>query len=215
MYQEPDIKIYKGDNTKESLFIEQDVEYTATWDPEILNIDEFNENGSISFDFQNWIFGLRNKWIDRKERSRVDPNFLKIISDQTTKGIITFSQNIDNLAGGTFDMSFLALTKKTKNLEISYTSTLLSFLDKDVISVCQTWHNKTKDRLSTSDVGSCPCNMKSAIFDDDFESDPTCSVTNTECHENVNANHCYLRKVKYVIININQLSYHAHRYVTV
>ena len=218
VYKEPDIKIYKGDNTKELVLIERGIEYHATWDPEILNINEFNENDSISFDIQNWIFGIRqNKLIDRKERTNRD--VLKIISDQTTKGMITFNQDIGNLAGGTFDMSLLVLIKKTKNLKISYTSTLLSFLDKDIISVCQTWYEQTDDKLYSSNVSSCPCNMKSAIFDSDFESDPTCSVTKTECHENVNANHCYLRNIsKYVIIyiRINELlSYYIVMYAAV
>ena len=210
VYKEPDIKIFKGANTKESVFIEKGIEYHATWDPEILNVNEFNETGTITFDFQNWIFGIfQKKWIDRKKRRGVEQDFLKIISNDTTKGIITFNQNIGNLVGTT-DISVLVLIKKTKNLKINFTSTLLSFLPgQSIISFCQTWHDKTREKLSTNNVSSCPCNMKSAIFDSDYESDPTCSVTKTECHENVNANHCYLRNVtgKYVCnhIHINQL----------
>ena len=204
VYKEPDIRIFKNNNTEESVLIEQDKEYIATWDPEILNINEFNETGNITLDFQNWVIGLINdNWIDRKKRRIINQDFLKIISNKTAKGIITFKQNIGNLISGKFDMSLLVLITKTKNLKIYYTSTFVSFLPaKGELSFCQTWHNTTKETLAPTDVSSCPCNMKSAIFDDDFESDPTCSVTKTECHENINANHCYLRNIKGKYVSI-------------
>ena len=196
VYKEPDIRIFKSNNTEESVLIERDREYNATWDPEILNINEFNETGNITLDFQNWIFGLSNNWIDRKKRPTTSQDFLKIISNKTTKGIITFKQNIRRLNLVTFDISVLVLIKKTKNLKINYVSTFVAFLpDPPDKGFCQTWHNTTKETLAPTDVSSCPCNMKSTIFDDDFEFDPTCSVTKTECHENVYSNHCYLRKI--------------------
>ena len=207
MYKEPDIKVFKNSDTEaELVLIEKNMEYYATWDPEILNINEFNENGNINFELQNWIFGRQNKWIDRK--ARTNRNFLRIISKKTTKGIITFKQRIGNLVGGTFDISVLVLVKKTKNLKINYTSKLLSFLPgKGIIRFCQTWRERTTEKVATKNLSSCPCNIKSAIFDNEFESDPTCSVTKTECHENINANHCYLKnmKKKYVSIYVRSM----------
>ena len=169
MYKEPDIKVFKNSDTEAGLvLIEKDREYDATWDPKILNINEFNEIGNINFELQNWIFGQQNKWIDRKKCRGVNPDFLKIISNKTTKGMITFKQDIGNLVGGTFDISVLVLVKKTKNLKINYTSKFLSFLPEPPDKgFCQTWHEQTErtnEIVVTNNLSRCPCNIKICNF---------------------------------------------------
>ena len=176
--------------------VEQRSTYNATWDPELLNVNELNESGQIIF--QNWIFGLRNKWINRAMRPD-NKNSLTIIDDNAVNmGNITFSQNINEFVRSKFDMSLLVLVKNIKNLKIYYASTFLSFLygGNSVRAACMNWYNQSNQGVNIKHFINCPCNAKSVMFDDEFESDPTCSAVKTDCHENVNANRCYLRKTK-------------------
>ena len=206
LYKKPDVKVFNENSGTDTEFalIEYGTKYTAKWDPELLNVNEFNESGNVSFKFQNWIFGIATKnWIDRKKRQRSQSDFLNIIKNETDKGTVTFTQTINQVSLIKFDMSLLVLIKTTKNLEIHYASSLLSFLPKRggltgtkaVINYCQTWHNKTRERLNSAQLTNCPCKMKSVMFNKDFESDPTCSATKTDCHENVDANRCFLKKI--------------------
>ena len=200
------MKIFSENSETDTEFalIEHNTNYTAKWDPEILNVNEFDETGDVSLKFQNWIFGVNLKtWFDRRKRKGSQADFLDIINNETDKGIVTFKQTRNEFSATKFDMSLLVLIKATKNLEIHYASSFLSFLPKRggftgtkaVINYCQTWHNKTKERLNSAQLTNCPCKMKSVMFNKDFESDPTCSATKTDCHENVDANRCYLKKI--------------------
>ena len=217
VYKKPDVKIFKekSDTEAEFALIEYNRMYHATWDPDILNANEFNEPGNITFKLQNWIFGLiRKDWIDRESRSGSQGHFFQIINNNANKGNITFKQNTNRRSNAKFDMSLLVLIKTTKNLEILYLSSFLSFLPKPsgvsgkraITKYCQDWHTKTSEKLSSSRLSNCPCTLTTAMFDNDFQVDPTCSSTKTDCHENVDASRCYVRKIQGMYVRIyNQI----------
>ena len=202
LYKKPDLKIFKTNDTKyETILVEANREYYAMWDPEILDVNELNESCELSL-FQNWIFGLitinglrMKQWFNRAVRQGNQNRFLKIISNETNRGMISFEHIINRKLE--FDLSLLVLVKKTRNLKINYASTFLSFLyDGDTtIEACAKWYQHDK-KLAKGHLSSCPCNMKSAIFDNQYEPDLTCFASKAECHENINANRCYLRRTK-------------------
>lgn len=223
VYRKPDVKIFKESSDTEAEFalIEHNRKYHATWDPDILNANDFNEPGNISFKLQNWIFGaIKKEWIDRESRRGSQGGFLQITDIDATKGIITFKQNNNQFSKPKFDMSLLVLIKATMNLEIYYPSSFLSFLPnpngvtgkKAIANYCQTWHTKTKEKLSASQLFNCPCTLTSAMFDNDFQADPTCSSAKTDCHENIDANRCYVRKIQGMYVSVyNQVCYYFSR----
>ena len=226
LYKKPDVKIFKENSNAETEFalIEHKRIYHATWDPDILSANEFNEPaGNITFKVENWIFGIKaNDWINRREnRNKLSTPFLELVNvTNIDKGTITFRQNTDQRARFKFDMSLLVLIKKTNNLEIYYSSSFLSFLPKPkavsgknvIAGYCQVWHRDTKEKLNSTRLSNCPCTLTSAMFDNDFQADPTCSSTKTDCHENIDASRCYLRKIQGMCVSVcNQILYYCNR----
>ena len=114
-----------------------------------------------------------------------------------------FTQTRNEFKHSNFDISIVALIKRTKHLNITYTSTLFSFMPEfsgtdaaDAISYCDRWLKNTPN-VSSSKLNSCPCNLQSIRGDPEFFIDDTCSSSKSllKCHENVGAERCYLKPI--------------------
>ena len=184
---------------KEFSVIEYERHYNATWLTRKLNQDQFDEGGDISYQFQNF------HWFNEKWRNRGSSVFKRSYTNYS-EGVVTFIQSRKRLAFGKFDISVLVLNKKTKHLNILYTSTLFSFVPNvgggktgaaAIMEYCNTWLTATRDKVSSSALVSCPCNVQSVRGDPDFEIDDTCpsSKPQLKCHENIGAERCYLHQI--------------------
>lgn len=198
VFKEPDIHIYDDSGEKEFAVIDNEQPYTAEWNYEQLNKDQFKENGTISFTLENWFFFLSSRW---NQRTSVQKKF--VILNDYNNGTVQFMQGTNRFAKFQFDISVIVLVKQTKNLKIMYTSSVLSFahklFEKDItresaiVEYCNIWVGESNENVSNSDLEACPCTINAVRFDPDFISDPTCSSTSRECHENIDAFQCYLK----------------------
>ena len=173
--------------------IENEKTYSATWDSEMLNQDEFEENDTISFSVENWWYFFKmDLWVRRQVTK------FEVFETNYTNGSFKFKQLIDRLRTFTFDVSVLVLIKHTKNLDIWYTSTILSFAPKpstnSILEYCDSWFKETNELIEVDDLQSCPCNLESVVLDPEFISDPTCA-DGSDCHENVGAVRCFLKSI--------------------
>ena len=214
MYKEPDVHVYDNNNNSQELdfsIIFNDEPYRATWDFEELSKNQFKENGTIDFVIENWSFmKLRRNsdehiWRKRIRRGRVESPF-QLLDQDYANGTVAFKQKTNLPAQFRFDISLIVLVKKTKNLNILYTSTILSFVPRmfsgedAAIAYCNTWLNESKEVVQRESLQNCPCTMTSVRLDPDFIADPTCSSSVSDCHENVEsktveANRCFLKNV--------------------
>ena len=178
--------------------------YNATWNNNTLNRDELTGTSDIKYELQNWHWFNDQRWRNRNEKQRrnTKPQF-DLNSENYTEGFVTFIQTRNQLRFGTFDISLLALNKITASLSILYTSTLFSFMPNvgegkaGIMQYCRNWFNMTQDKISPTELISCPCNVQTARGDPDFEIDDTCpsSKPKLKCHENVGAETCYIRQI--------------------
>jgi len=209
VYKDPDVHIYDNQENLEFAMLYNDVIYSAKWNTEQFNKDQFKENGTISFDLENWFFLQGRRWIKRRsifQQGRPDPPF-QILDKDYDNGNVTFKQAINKPIRFQFDISLVVLLKKTRNLNILYTSTILSFVPKGfsdqagILEYCTLWLNDLSNTAVQRDnLQNCPCTLTSVRLDPDFTTDPTCSSSSSKCHENVKtenveATHCYIKNV--------------------
>ncbi|XP_065893780.1 uncharacterized protein [Dysidea avara] len=171
----------------------------ARWNSEQVKKDQFKENGTIAFTVENWFFLLGRRWLKRGSRHQFSIRYTDY-----DNGNVTFVQRINRPRIFQFDISVLVLVKHTKNLNIMYTSSILSFAQRlfgqitgetALLEYCNLWFAGSIENVNSSYLETCPCTMEAVRFDPDFISDPTCSSTSRKCHENVNATVCYLKRV--------------------
>lgn len=211
--KKPDIHIFYDGQEQELALIENYKTHKASWNILLINKDQFNEGGDITYQLQNWHW-VRNKWINRAR-------IFTRKSENYSEGVVTFSQERKEFAGGRFDIAVLAINKHTKNLNILYTSTLFSFMPSfikanrsaAVIQYCSRWLKNTTTVLS-SNLISCPCDVQSVRGDSDFKIDDTCPSLKPKlkCHENVGAEKCFIKQIKetyvFIIKHVNFVLYH-------
>jgi len=211
VYKEPDIHIYDKSKEIEFAMIRYKEDYIAKWNHDLFNRDQFKENGTIHFSIENLYFFNNQSWIDRKTFQGSQEPFFQVLSssdeidDDIANGNVTFKQNINVRRGSKFqfDLSVVVLVKKTRHLTINYTSTLFSFVPRlfdttaaSQLGYCDLWLKRTNEAISTTDLQSCPCNVKSVQLDPDYIPDPTCSVSESKCHENLMANQCFIKNIQ-------------------
>jgi len=100
--------------------------YVAKWNSQ-LNKDHFRENGTISFSVEARFFFLGRRWIPHGRFS------FKAFYEDYQNGTISFMQSVNRRRVFGFDVSVLVLIKHTKNLDIIYTSSVLSFLPRSFV----------------------------------------------------------------------------------
>ena len=66
-----------------------------------------------------------------------------------------------------------------------------------ILKYCQNWLRKTNDKINSTKLISCPCNVQTVQKNPDFDIDNTCPSSNPKlnCHENVGAESCYIRQI--------------------
>ena len=151
---------------------------------------------------ENWAFLQGRQWIRRRsefETQSQEPPF-QLLDEDYNNGSAKFKQVTNLPRQFQFDVSLVILCKQTKNLNILYPSTILSFVPKlfsgnnAIFEYCRMWVAQTNDIIISNNLQNCPCTINSVRFDPDFMADPTCS-TGSKCHENVNANRCFIKNV--------------------
>ena len=172
--------------------------------------DDFTgtEANKIKFSIENWLFQIPRmgdaRWLNRQElfRSTIRKQFM-VLANGAINGRFSFKQTTKPFAKIQFGLSIVAVKKQTKYLEILYTSSFLSFVPdilgssgKDAIKeFCHSWNMKTDEIVKPDNLMSCPCTLESAKMNPDLTIDFTCSATEPNCHENVNAHRCFLVSV--------------------
>ena len=101
-----------------------------------------------------------------------------------------------------FDVSVLVLIKHTKNLDIIYTSSVLSFLPRSFVLgnytsdsevYCNWWFTDSYENVDYNALQICPCTMESVRFDPDYIYDSASSLIRQKHYENFGAIRCYLK----------------------
>ncbi|XP_065894428.1 protein mesh-like isoform X2 [Dysidea avara] len=206
VFKTPDVHIYDGDGELEFALIEYGRPHMARWNPEQVKKDQFKENCTITFSVENWFFFLGG-W---QKRGHGLPVF-NIVHTDYDNGNVTFLQRINRPRIFHFEISVIVLVKHTKNLNIMYTSSILSFAQKlfgqftgetALLKYCNLWFAESNEIIKHSALQACPCTVEGIIFDPEFVSDPTCSSFARKCHENINAAVCYLKSLN--VINFGQ-----------
>ena len=217
LHKDPDIKVFNNFSQTQFTLIEHDTVHNGSWNTNELNQDDFDETGEIKFYIENWLFQTIQgvtRWLPRNELIRPTQRlWFKLLRNDSKNGTFSFKQTTRSPAKLRFIISLVALKKVTKNLEILYTSSLLSFVPNlssgsgiDAIKeVCQVWRNKTVDVVNPNDLKSCPCTLESARVDPNLAVDFTCSATERDCHENVRAHRCFLMNLNKMYVSITSL----------
>ena len=60
---------------------------------------------------------------------------------------------------------------------------------------CRRWNTITDEIVKVDNLTNCPCTLESARMNPELVVDFTCSATKPDCHENVNAHHCFLKSI--------------------
>ena len=208
LHKDPDVQIVNNTSGTTFALIEHDETYSGKWKVEELNQDDFNETGEIKFSIENWLFQIHPstkvpRWIRREElRIFLQKTAFKLGENDTDNGSFTFKQDTQTSGRRKFSTEIIVLKKETENLEILYTSSLLSFAPPSnqkgvaaVKDICREWRTKTDEKINNETLTKCPCTLGSAKMDPYLVPDFTCSVVEPDCHENVNAHRCFLMKL--------------------
>jgi len=196
--------------------IEHNTKYKCTWNTEELNQNDYNETGEIKFFIENWLFETHPvtrvaRWVRRRDLPRrAQRLWFQVLGSVTENGTFTFKQTTRLSARIQFDISIIVVKKQTENLKILYTSTLLSFVPdisrfrgrEAIIAYCRLWYHMSNKIVKPE---SCPCTLESAKMDRNLTAGFTCSTTEPDCYENVNAHQCFLKKLdnRYVHMYVN------------
>ena len=185
--------------------------YNGRWNTNELNQNDYNESGEIKFFIENWIFQTSpsTRWFPRHEFVRPTQRlWFKILQSDYNTGLFSFKQTTIARARFDLDISIITVRKQTQNLNITYTSSLLSFMPNTVgfsgrgaiKELCHRWTAQTSEIVKPDDLERCPCTLESARIDPNLRVDFTCSSIQPDCHENLNAHRCFLKGIKYVYI---------------
>ena len=210
LHKDPDLRVFDDNNQAQFALIEHDTEYNVNWNTEELNKDDFNKSNVPEFSIENWLFQRHPKtlvprWYPRHEHPRSIPrNAFKVMESEFEKGSFSFKQVTKSFAQLQFGLSIVAVRKRTRHLEIIYSTSLLSFIPtilghsgKGAIKeFCRSWNTKTNETVKSENLTNCPCTLESAKMDPNLKVDFTCSATKRDCHENVNAHRCFIVNIK-------------------
>ena len=191
-------------NLTQFWLIKHDTLYNAKWDTHQLNQNNFNESGAIKFFIENWMILTHpvTRWLPRHELPRrTQREQFQILTNNIHNGSFSFRQTTKSFARIQFVINVIAVRKQTENLNITYTSSLISFMP-DVLGFsgrnatrefCRSWNSRTDEILKADDLTNCPCTLESAKMDPELVVDFTCSSIEPDCHENINAYRCFLK----------------------
>ena len=206
VYEDPDIQVFDNVNQTQFALIQHDTVYNCTWNVNELGEDDFNEteHNNITFSIENWLFQPHpvagvSRWLPRHELPRQTLRNQFMVTNNGDNGFFSFKQTTKSFARIQFGLSIVALKKRTENLEILYTSSFLSFVPEILgfsgvgatKEFCRMWNNKTNETVQPDNL-TCPCTLESARMRPDLDVDFTCSATVRDCHENVNADRCFI-----------------------
>ena len=203
VYKEPDILITDDKNQTQFELIEHGKVYIGKLNAYELNDNEYQESGETKFFIENWLFEKHPRtrvprWFPHHEYPAVSRRYaFRVLQTDDNNGFFSFKQVTRAPARFQFPISIIAVRKQTQNLNITYTSSFLSFLPRGLIKDwCYKWHARTNKNINPDYLESCPCTLVFAIMDPDLSVDFTCSPVKPGCHENINANRCYLKRIK-------------------
>ena len=205
LHKYPDIQIL---NQTQFGLIEQDTLYNGRWNTHQLNQNNYNESGTIKFFIENWMFRTHPitkvpRWLPHHELpKRIQRLQFQISQSDIHNGSFSFTQTTLPLAIAQFAINIIVVRKQTENLNITYTSSLISFVPKissgflgrnEVKEFCRRWISQTNEIVKADDLTYCPCTLESAKMDPELVVDFTCSSIEPDCHENINAHRCFLK----------------------
>ena len=207
VYEDPDIEVLDNINQTQFALIEHSKVHNCKWDTDDLGEDDFNETepDDISFSIENWLFQVHPltgvpRWFPRHEFPRQTIRNQFQVTNDENNGFFSFTQTTKSLAKIQFPISIVVLKKQTENLKILYTSSFLSFVpeilgfsgENATKEFCRRWNVRTDEIVKADNLTSCPCTLESARMNPNLDVDFTCSATNRDCHENVNAHRCFI-----------------------
>ena len=204
LHKKPDIEVLDSLNGTEFALIENSKLYNGKWKPEELNNNDFNETGEVQYFIENWLFQPHPRtkvprWVNRIALPSVSQNTAFKLTKNATdldKGTFSFMQTTRATVQAKFFVAIIVLRKVTENLNLTYTSSFLSFIPKGAIKdLCNKWSVNTLEKLDHTKLKRCPCTLRSARMEPDLFQDFTCSSTQPGCHENVKAHRCYVMKL--------------------
>jgi len=209
IHSESEIQVFDDVGETKFTLIEHKKTYKSTWNTEKINRNEFDEVGKMNFSIENWLFQTHQvtnitAWLSRQDLPRpTQRQWFQASEIDSDNGNFSFKQTTRSFAKIRFGISIIVVKKKTENLEIMYTSSLLSFVPnvnqltgrEAIIEFCRLWNTGTDEIVEPKILKRCPCTLESARMDPNLNTDFTCSATEPNCHENVNAHRCYLIKV--------------------
>ena len=204
LHKDPDIQIF--DHNQTHTLIEYERLYYGKWNTEDMNQDTYYEGGKIRFSIQAWVFQTHPitriaRWQSFSESRYLRRRF-QVTQSNISSGLFSFLQSSRLSRVTKFHINIITLTKLTKNMEIIYTSLLLSFIPVGrglvgraaIVEFCVKWKLTTDEIIENNSITCCPVNLESAKIHPYFVEDFTCSVTVPDCNENIKAHQCYLKK---------------------
>lgn len=156
------------------------------WNAQQINRDEFNEGTDINFRFESHMFSVNKGWVKRPP-----PQRFNTVRQSFKKGTVIFRQTV-NPSQYEFSIYVIAVIKQTANLEIMYTSSILSYMPRGATTLeeyCDMWSSRTNQILNSDDLKNCPCNLDSVNLNSDFLAEPKCELPGGNC---VDGNQCYI-----------------------
>ena len=204
LHKNPDIEVLDNLNGTEFALIEHGRLYNGKWKTEELNNNDFNETGEVQYFIENWLFQLHpgtnvSRWVNRETLRSVSLRTAFILTKNDLdldQGTFSFMQKSKAAKQGRFSVSIIVLRKMTQNLNLTYTSSFLSFMPQGAIKdLCNQWSDKTPEKIDYTKLKRCPCTLQSAKMEPDLSQDFTCSSSQPGCHENVKAHRCYIMKL--------------------
>ena len=202
LHKNPDIEVLDNLNGTEFALIEHSKVYNGKWKTEELNNNDFNETGEVQYFIENWLFQPHprtkvSRWVNRNTlQSSSQREAFELMKNDLDKGTFSFKQTTKAAAQARFSISIIVLRKMTQNLDLTYTSSFLSFMPIGAIKdLCNKWSDKTPETIDYTKLKRCPCTLQSAKMEPDLSQDFTCSSSQPGCHENVKAHRCYIMKL--------------------
>ena len=132
------------------------------------------------------MFSVNNGWVKQSPRRRFN-----IVRQNFKKGTVIFRQTVSP-SQYEFSIYVIAVIKQTVNLEIMYTSSILSYMPGGATiseEYCDMWSSRTNQILNSDDLKNCPCNLDSVNLNSDVLAEPECELPGDNC---VDGNQCYM-----------------------
>jgi len=189
MDKNADVQVYDSSDQTGFTILDHNRRYFAKWNSEEINKDEFDEGDNINYSFRSYMFTEDSRWINTQ---LLNPRLLRTSRENYNRGSVMFRQTITQSSPFTFKIFVVSVVKQTANLEVMYTSSILTFIpkvdgEKSAKKYCDLWSKQATQILFSNDLNNCPCHLNSVQSNSVL--DPTCKLSHGNC---VDGNQCYI-----------------------